>query len=233
MNINSNLKRIIKNHPSIFFFLAICIVPLIFHEKSLFLILVSAFLGYYSVPFLFGYKKNDKNRVIITIGEIISLLFIIYITQNLLPEYVNYITFMDDFKNLFILTLTLLLVYGTFALLSFNLLTVLKSFKKHLNKKEENSADIDKNIDYSLKSGLIFLSATMFSAIGCFMLYIAFILNKVHINSFIQIYNLLSTYGFADGYYFGSFALLILSVLLFIRGLIVIYKGFDGLFEYM
>ncbi|MCC7551632.1 hypothetical protein [Methanobacterium ferruginis] len=204
------------------------------------------FIAYISSPFIFGLikegetitiSKNDIKSTIsgfsFVLGPVCSII-IVYLAQELLSKYIQYLSFLNNFTELFTITLTLLLVYGTFCLLCFNIVLVLRPTKAKLEEKGANYEPFEKSINNLMKSGLLFLSATIFSSVGCFMLYIALVLSKANITSFLlSIYNFLVNYGLNEGYFLSSILFILLSVFVFFRGIITTFRVFKHLYYYM
>ena len=110
----------------------------------------------------------------------------------LYPVFIKYI---DNIQDIFILTLTLLLVYGTFSLLIFTFSLVLKTSKNELilgnRLKPEN---INFGIIETINSGVSFLFAAIFASIGFLMIYIALLFSKMDGNMITYLDNILLIY---------------------------------------
>lgn len=206
------------------------------NPKDAFTMIVCMLFGFFSGRYLFTPSSLNKTVLTISKKEItinikdpsflapVLVVSLFYISRKFLGEYMN-LSFLSDFSDLFILTLTLILVFGTFCLLSFNLISVLRDFRNRYSKEDPSYTSMNSNIDKSIKSGLFFLSATIFSSLGCLMLYGALILCKININSFLDpLYQFLVSFGFNEGYYITSILFILLSVYFFIRGIISILK---------
>lgn len=245
MNLEEIKGKIIRNKWLTTWILILIFLGIFFavkYPKNTFTMISCIFFGFFSAPFIFG-KNQHENVITISKYEIKTdikdysflapfiVVILIYMSQKFLSLYMN-LTFLSDFSDLFVLTLTLILVYGTFCLLSFNLISVLRDYNVKKIKNELNYEYMDTNIDKSFKSGLLFLAATIFSSLGCLMLYAALLLSKTDLsNSFLfPIYNVLISYGFNECYYLTSVLFILLSVFMFIRGIITSLNIFKDLY---
>lgn len=222
-DLNLNIKFVLGNLG--IFIILLCFVAFIGGMKNFgpFLAgyITALFSNYILAPSLVFLKEgkwsHPKNSIIAEWVSLSFLLVLLFMWQSYSPI----ISSIEKIQDIFILTLTFILVYATFSLLIFTYVLVLKSVKnEYITIKKISKDIIEKSIMIGMKSGLSFLLATIFSVIGYFLFYIGLILIKLDFGAnTIQINNFIQQFGLYQGYYLIALYIILISLYLFIYGI--------------
>ena len=169
-------------------------------------------------------KRNNYEKNFLVLIFIPFTLFFALIFSHLYPYFINSI---NNIPEILILTLTLLLVYGTFALLIFTYTLVIKSVQNELiSKFDIKKESIEQSIIESIKSGLSFLFAATISVMGFILIYVGLLLSKINLGV-AQIdfgYNI-SSWNLIETYYIVTSFIIVVSLFYFFYGLIKIFSS--------